>query len=154
MENNLSEKLLKDIGEFKTNLDSQTLKKLDLDLFERIIKRLESFSSECLECSQMLGSLDEHFNRLKSRKGQLYKMDFRDNGIKLNTIISHLQTKHKLVSEGQNLGIYLPLGLCIGLVFGMTIFDNIALGMPIGMCLGIAIGSSMDADAKKKGMTI
>lgn len=154
MENNLSEKLLKDMEELKTSLGPQTSKKLDLDLFERIIKRLESFSTECEECKRMLSNLEEYINRLKSRKEQLDKKDFRENGINLNTMISHLQSKHKLVREGQYLSIYMSLGLSIGLVFGLTIFNNIALGMPIGVCLGIAIGTSMDADAKKKGMTI
>lgn len=154
MENNLPEKLLKEIEELKTSTDIQIAKKLDLDLFERILKRLGAFSSECEECSQMLNELEEHINQLKARQGQLDKNDFNQNRSKLNSIISHLQKHHKLITEGYYVGIYMSLGMSIGLVLGLTVFDNIALGMPIGMCIGLAIGSGMDADARKKGMTI
>ncbi|WP_230497637.1 glycine zipper family protein [Pseudoneobacillus rhizosphaerae] len=43
--------------------------------------------------------------------------------------------------------------MSIGVVFGLTIFDNIGIGIPIGMCFRLAIGARMDADAKKKGNT-
>lgn len=154
MDNGLTEKLLKDIEELKANVDSKTAKMLDLDLFHRIIKRLGSFSVECEECSQSLNELENYIMQLKAKQGQFENNDFRQNKIKLNTIVVHLQKNHKLVTEGQYVGIYMSLGMSIGLVFGLTVFDNIALGLPLGMCIGIAIGSGMDADAKKKGMTI
>ncbi|WP_234028562.1 hypothetical protein [Lentibacillus sp. Marseille-P4043] len=70
--------------------------------------------------------------------------------------MSNLQKKHKLVEEGYYLGIFMSLGLSLGVVFGLTVLDIGLLGLPIGvgMCIGLAIGSGMDADAKKRGKTI
>ncbi|KAB8134770.1 glycine zipper family protein [Gracilibacillus oryzae] len=48
----------------------------------------------------------------------------------------------------------MAIGTSLGVVFGLSIFDNIALGIPIGIGVGIAIGSSLDQDAKKKGLVI
>lgn len=154
MENNLDKELLKELEELKTSIDIQTAKKLNLDLLQRIIKRLGEFSPECDECSQSLNVLEEYIKLLKDKKGQFDKNDLKQNSIKLNSITSHFQKQHKLVTEGYYLSIFMCLGMSIGLVFGLTIFDNIALGLPIGIGIGVAIGSGMDADAKKKGMVI
>lgn len=154
MGNNEFEKLLIDFEELKASIDVQTAKKLNLELFERIIKRVNSFSPDCEECSQTLKELEDHINKLKAKQGRFDKNDFKQNSTKTNDIISHLEKQHKLVTEGTYLGVYMSLGMSIGLVFGLTVFHNLALGMPIGMCLGIALGASLDADAKKKGMTI
>lgn len=154
MNNDLSEKLMKDIEELKSSINGQAVKKLDLDLLTRIVKKLDSISPECEKCSLTLDELEKHIKQLKDRGALLNENDFKQNKSKLNDIVSHLQKQHKLVTEGYYLGIYMSLGMSIGLVFGLLIFKNIALGLPIGMCLGIAIGSGMDADAKKKGMVI
>jgi hypothetical protein len=53
---------------------------------------------------------------------------------------------------------YMLFGVSLGLVFGLTVYNNISLGLPIGigvgMALGVAIGSGKDAEAKKKGQVI
>lgn len=149
-----SEKLFKDFEELKAAMDVKTAKSFNMELLERIIKRVDSFAPECEECSKTLKELEEHINRLKVKQGNFDKNDFRENSAKMNNIISHLQKQHKLITEGTYLGTYMCFGVSIGVVFGLTIFHNLALGMPIGMCLGIALGSAMDADAKKKEKTI
>jgi arginyl-tRNA synthetase len=148
------EKLLIDFKEFKTSIYGQTAKKLNLELFERIIKRLDSFSPECEECSKTLKELEGYISKLKVKQDRFDKNDFKENNTKINNIISHLEKQHKLVREGTYLGAYMCFGISIGLVFGLNVFHNLALGMPIGMCLGMALGTSLDADAKKKGKTI
>lgn len=154
MGNSESEKLLKDFEELKADMDIKTAKGFNMEQLERIIKRLNSFAPECEECSKNLKVLEEHINRLKAKQGSYDKNDFKENNVKMNNIISHLQKQHKLITEGTYLGTYMCFGVSIGVVFGLTIFHNLALGMPIGMCLGMALGSALDADAKKKGMTI
>jgi hypothetical protein len=149
-----SEKLLKDFRELKTAMDVKTAKNFNMELLERIIKRVDSFAPECQECSKTMKELEEHINKLNAKQGSFNKNDFKENSAKMNNIISHLTKQHKLITEGTYLGTYMCFGISIGVVFGLTIFHNLALGMPIGMCLGIALGSSMDADAKKKGKTI
>jgi hypothetical protein len=67
------------------------------------------------------------------------------------TFISHLQKKHKLVTDGTNLSMYISLGLSVGVVFGLLLLDNLALGISFGFSIGIAIGIGLDESAKKKG---
>lgn len=49
---------------------------------------------------------------------------------------------------------YMPLGMSLGVVFGLTVFDNLALGLPISVALGISIGVAKDSEARKKGLVI
>jgi hypothetical protein len=154
MDSEQFENLNRDLREFTDIIDSQKAKQLDLEMFNRIIKRLHSFSQECEECNIHLNDLSVHIKELKNRSAQLDDRDFKNHKTKINNIISHLQNKHHLVTEGHYLSIYMSFGMSIGLLFGMLIFDNLALGLPLGTALGIAIGSGVDADAKKKGKTL
>jgi hypothetical protein len=154
MNNNEFESLINDIKELKNNIDKEVAKKIDLDLLERIIKRLISFSTECEECTKMLDELGNDIDELKNKQGNFEKDDYKQYNKKIQLIIAHLQKNHKLVIEGYYLSIFMSLGLSIGLLFGLAIFDNIGLGMPIGVALGVAAGVNMDADAKKKGLVI
>ncbi|NMB19466.1 MAG: glycine zipper family protein [Firmicutes bacterium] len=43
----------------------------------------------------------------------------------------------------------MAVGLSLGLVFGLALFDNAGLGLAIGVALGAALGSGQDAKAKK-----
>jgi hypothetical protein len=42
------------------------------------------------------------------------------------------------------------LGLSLGVVFGLTIFDNLALGMGIGVAIGISFGVAFESSNSKK----
>jgi signal recognition particle GTPase len=154
MNNNEFESLTSEINNFKNSLNNEAVKKLDLDLLERIIKRLISFSVECEECKKILGELESYINEIKNKQGNFEKDDYKQYNDKIQLIIAHLQKSHKLITEGYYLSVFMCLGLSIGLLFGLTIFDNIGIGMPIGMALGVAVGASVDADTKKKGLVI
>lgn len=146
--------LIQELEKVKNNLTPHDAKKLDVDLIERMIIRLNSFSPDCEACRQLFLEMERELERLNAKQGLMEKVDLKQHDQMKNKIISHLQKEHKLVTKGLYLSIYMSLGMSIGLVFGMLIFDNLALGLPIGMVLGMAIGSGLDADAKKKGLTI
>ena len=71
----------------------------------------------------------------------------------INNIVKHLQKQHKLVTEGQYIGIGLAIGVGIGTALGVAL-DNTGVGTAIGTALGVAIGSYMDRKAKEEGRVI
>ena len=72
---------------------------------------------------------------------------------KINQIIKHLQSEHKLITQGQNVGLWISIGTAIGVAIGAGI-DSIGGGIPIGIGIGTAIGIALDAKAKKEGRVI
>ena len=71
----------------------------------------------------------------------------------MNNIIKHLQKSHKLITEGQNVGLWMSIGTALGIGIGSAM-DNTGVGFPIGMGLGLAIGTYLDNKAKKEGRII
>ncbi len=57
MEQELYNRLLNDISILKSELDKKTVKKLDLELLERIVKRLYSLDYE--ECNKYLEKIHD-----------------------------------------------------------------------------------------------
>ena len=60
-----------------------------------------------------------------------------------------LLKKYKMVSKGYYLTIWMPLGIAIGMPWGL-LFKNIALGLPLGIGIGLAIGGGLDRKAEKE----
>jgi len=71
----------------------------------------------------------------------------------INSIVSHLQKQHKLVTEGYYMGIGMTIGSGIGVSLGAAM-ENIGSGMPLGIGIGMAIGAALDAKAKRGGRII
>jgi hypothetical protein len=146
--------VLNHLAEIKGKYDEKDIKKLDLSLTERVAKRLDEFSGTCDTCSQILDDLEANLKNILLNKQSLDKDTIYAFHKHQKIYISHLSREHKLVREGHYASTYLALGTSLGLVFGLTVFDNIGLGLPIGLAVGLAIGSGMDADAKKQGKVI
>lgn len=68
-------------------------------------------------------------------------------------ITEYAQKELKLTTKKYYTGVYMVLGMPIGLVFGMMIFGtgSMAIGMLLGMTIGIAIGNARDKKAEKEG---
>ncbi len=132
----------------------QLVTKLQLNKCARIIEQLNTYSHDCKECQQLILQLESHLHELKNHLNNQGEIDDKIHKQTINQMVSHLEKKHNLISEGYYISIFLSIGICLGMVFGLTIFDDIALGLPIGLGIGIAIGTGLDADAKKKGKTI
>lgn len=148
------EELIKNIEEMKHDVDEKTATKLELDKYIRIIKRLDSFSTNCEECQKYLVELENHFENISSQVHQFTKEDYKNHNTKTNQVTSHLLKTHHLTSEHYYMTTFMSVGISLGIPLGLLLFDNVALGMPIGMSIGIAIGTGLDADAKKKGKII
>jgi len=152
--------IVKEIGRHKDKFSKRDYKKYKLDLLLRMAKIVASFSADCFECQNFQGKitkLAEDLGNLVQASKEERKSYFK----MINSILKHLQERHKLITEGENLGIWIGIGVAIGggmgIVFGIG-SDNIGMGIPIGAGIGIAIGSAigsyMDAKAKKEGKVI
>lgn len=140
------------ILQIKNQMDAKMAARLQLDLIERIARRLAEIG--CGDCKSMLSELDQQVTMILSNHGSIDKPAMKMHGKLVSGAQTHLMQKHQMVTEGYYMSVFMSLGMSIGLVFGLTLFDNIAFGLPIGLALGLAIGSGLDADAKKKGKVI
>ncbi len=150
---NWYDKTTKEINLYKDTLNKKDHKKYRLDLLQRVVKRVDGFSTTCGQCQLF----QQDITGLTTELGLLTQMP-RKEGVKsylrkINDIVKHLQKQHKLVNEGQYMGIGLAIGVGIGTALG-AIFDNTGVGTGIGTAIGIAIGAYLDRKAKKEGRII
>ncbi|WP_443124635.1 glycine zipper family protein [Halobacillus sp. B29] len=58
--------------------------------------------------------------------------------------------KNKKITGDTYLAVGIGIGLPLGSVLGLTIFDDLAIGAGIGLVLGITIGTAIDSNKTKK----
>ena len=141
------------INSYQYSLSKKEQKRYKLDLLLRVARRVADFSDECGQCqlfqpeittlTQDLGSLVQMPD--KARRKIYLKT--------INHIIKHLQSEHKLVTQGHNVGLWTAIGSGIGVALGAGM-DNVGGGIPIGIAIGVAIGIALDAKAKKEDRVI
>ena len=146
-------RVAREISSYQDTLSKKGYKKYKLDLLLRIAKRVDDFSGYCGECQmfqlevtrliQDLGNLIQIPN--KEERKSYFKT--------ISNMVKHLQKQHKLVSEGQYMGIGLAIGIGIGTAIGSAL-GNPGIGPAIGVAIGLAIGSYLDKKAKKEGRII
>jgi F0F1-type ATP synthase assembly protein I len=149
-----ADKLKTMLEKLENTVDEGTSKKLELEKCHRIIQKLSSFSADCEACEQYFADWESHILQIRDRADQLREEDVTQHKQKKDNISAHLQKEHKLVTSGYYLSIYMTMGMSLGVVFGLLIFDNIGLALPIGFGIGLAIGAGLDAEAEKKGMVL
>lgn len=130
---------------------TENTNKIDKDKTKKIAAKLVEFHTECEDCKRILSDIE---NQLKIMQIDATDEEWRDFNQTISQAKAHLIKQHKCVTSGYYLSTYMTLGTSLGVVFGLTLFDNIALGIPVGIAIGISIGSIMDGDAKKKGLVI
>lgn len=136
-------------------MSNKESKKYKLDLLLRIARRVDDFSPECGNCQlfqqeitklvQDLGFMLQAPNPNKEGRKRYSRA--------INNIVKHLQKEHHLVSDGQNMGIWMAIGVGIGTALGAAL-KNPAIGTALGVAIGLAVGSYMDKKAKKEGKVI
>ena len=141
------------INSYQDSLNKKGQKKYKLDLLLRVARRVADFSDECGQCqlfqpdittlARELGNLVQMPD--KARRKRYLK--------KINHIIKHLQSEHKLVTQGHNVGLWTAIGSGIGVALGAGM-DNVGGGIPIGIAIGVAIGIALDKKAKKEDRVI
>lgn len=151
----LREYLLKEIADIRSKITPEITKRLKLDLTEKIVHRLSSFSNGCIECQNYMHSLEVNLKDIKEVVFQKEQNLLKGYFTNLKSITMHLQKKHKFVTEGYYTNIYMSMGVALGLPFGTSfslLLDNLAftgIGLPIGLIIGLSIGAALDKKAKK-----
>lgn len=143
--------LLRRTQHLMETVDEKLARSLELDLLERIIRRMQSLN--CPSCAAYVPELSAHLARFEDHippDKPLVKA-YRKT---IEAIKAHLQKEHEIVPEGLFMSIYMSVGMSLGVALGLAVFDNLAMGLPIGMLIGLGIGAGLDADKKKKGLTL
>ncbi|WP_208586176.1 glycine zipper family protein [Gracilibacillus suaedae] len=55
-------------------------------------------------------------------------------------------SKNKKTTSNTYLAFGIGIGLPLGAVLGLTIFDNLAIGAGIGLVFGITVGTAIDSN--------
>lgn len=134
----------------KDTLSEKDYRKYKLDLLLCLARRVGSFSALCTECQnrkQEITALTNDLANLSLMSKAARKSYFKA----LGDITKHLQKQHKLVTEGQYIGIGMAIGGAIGVALSAVLEGG---GLPIGIGIGAAFGFYLDAKAKKEGRVI
>ncbi|KHF38172.1 hypothetical protein [Halalkalibacter okhensis] len=148
------DELMHVIDNMNERLDNPITKKLQLEKTGHAAEKLFIYGKECEDCRQQFTLLEDQLMQLNNQGNIIEELDINKHRKQVKEILSHLEKKHKVISEGYYLSICMSIGLGPGMIFGLTVFDNIALGMSFGLCIGVAVGVALDANAKKKGLVI
>lgn len=124
-----------------------------LDRFLKMARRVDEFAPTCPQCRLYQPEIDRMLRDLAADAPQILKEQKRSFLGGMEAVLSHLHKTHGLISEGQNVGIWLGIGSAIGLALGAGL-SNPAIGIPIGVALGLIVGTALDARAKKDGKVI
>jgi len=152
-----TKKILEQLGTIEKNISEKRIKKINLPLTKRVIKRLDEFSEACNACQGRLNDFSIIIEKIIQGNDQRIDKELETL---INDTTTHLEKVHNLVPENHYTNTYMAYGVAFGLVFGggfsQLINQNafIASGLPIGIGLGLAIGSKLDEDAKKEGLQI
>jgi len=147
------DKTSKEITLHQDNLNKKEAKKYKLDLLLRLTKRVADFCPECGHCQlfqQEITTLTQDLGNLIQMPDKQRRKNYRK---KINHIVKHLQSEHKLITQGQNLGLWISIGTAIGVAIGAGM-GNVGGGIPIGLAIGTAVGIALDAKAKKEDRVI
>ena len=136
----------------KPGLTLKDQKRLRLPLVVKIARHLEALSIGCETCPghrTAISGLVDSLDKVDDWTLADWKAYYRS----LDGIIKHLKTAHKMVEEGDNVAMWIGVGVAIGAGIGVA-FGQIAIGAGIGVAFGVAAGGMMDAVAHKQGRVI
>ncbi len=123
------------------------------DRFLKLARRVDEFTPTCARCKALQPEMDKILADISENAPQIPINQKRAYLGGMETLYSHLKKTHGLISEGQNMGLWLAIGTAIGIALGAAI-QNPLIGIPIGLAVGFVIGNVMDARAKKEGKII
>ena len=141
------------IHSYQSTLSKKEQKKYKLDLLERLSRRVAEFSPQCGECQIYQQEISAYLGELGNLSQMRDKTRLKYYTKKLNRMVKHLQSQHKLVPQGHNVGIWTAIGTAIGVAIGAGM-ESVGMGIPIGTAIGVAIGMLLDSRAKKEDRVI
>lgn len=139
-------KVTKDIQNSISRLNSSLKEKdsvaLDLELFEKMIIRFDYLSARCRECKSLLEEAQPHFKELVENKGKMDRAIRKRHEKLRESMLKHLRKGHGLYRIGHFMGIYVPLGIAIGVTLGLInsklLYYTVA-GGAVGYLIGLLV---------------
>ena len=147
------EKITGEIALHRQNLSKREAKKYKLDLLLRVARRVADFSPECGHCQLFqpeITTLTQDLGNLIQMPDKAGRKRYRK---KITHMVKHLQSEHKLITQGHHVGLWISIGTAIGVAIGAGM-GNVGGGIPIGLAIGTAVGIALDAKAKKEDRVI
>ncbi len=146
------------MGSYQASLTPKEVKKYKLDLLLRLARRVADFSEECGQCQVFqpdITQMGQELGTLSKRSKDARRAYAR----KIKLIVRHLQSRHKLVTEGRYRKLGMAIGSGVGAAFGGILSAagagaGLGGGAGIGAGLGMTLGAGLDAKAKKDGRVI
>ncbi|HEY51807.1 MAG TPA: glycine zipper family protein [Dehalococcoidia bacterium] len=138
---------------YKSSLSKREQKKYQLDLLERVSRRVAEFNEECGECQLFQQEITAYVNELGNMVHLSDNTRRKQYRRRLKQTVRHLQSQHKLVPKGHHVGLWISIGTGIGVAIGAAM-GKTGVGIPIGIAIGVAIGMMLDARAKKEDRVI
>ena len=153
IENRWHEEISGKIGAYQSSLSNKEQKKYQLDLLQRVTRRVAGFYEACGECQLFQQEITAYVNELGNMIHLADNTRRKQYGKRLKQIVKHLQSQHKLVSKGYYVGIWTSIGTGIGVAIGAAM-GTVGAGIPIGIGIGVVIGMMLDNKAKKEDRVI
>jgi hypothetical protein len=141
------------ISSYQSSLSKKEQKKYQLDLLQRVTRRVAGFYDECGECQLFQQEITAYVNELGNMVQLSDNISRKRYAKRLKQTVRHLQSQHKLVPKGYYVGIWTSIGTGIGVAIGAGM-GTVGAGIPIGIGIGVAIGMMLDAKAKREDRVI
>jgi hypothetical protein len=141
------------VASVKSSIGDADSRDYHLDRFLKLALRVDEFAPTCPKCRLLQPEMDQSLRDLGANAPRIPIDQKRKFLGGMETIYTHLKKTHGLISEGQNMGLWLALGTAFGVALGAAI-QNPLIGIPIGLALGFVIGNVLDNRAKKASKVI
>ncbi len=151
-ENHWQQATLEAIQQQRSGLEAKAQKKHQLDLLERVVRRISEFSTGCSDCLSLQGLITELVSGLNGQ-GPADRVGLKAYRKKLRSLTHHLYKRHRLRPTGSMIAIGITLGSAVGISLGNGM-SNIGAGIGLGTSIGMALGVGLEARAKREGRTI
>jgi hypothetical protein len=148
-------KLVRDIEEHRPDFTDKQLRVYQVDLMLRTALRVKDASDTCETCrdfQRTLSRMEEEFQELPESKAQRHYQ-----AQQLRLMAEHFVKAHRLAPPRYYTRLYANYGIVAGLLFGigvgLLVLNNglyLPLGVIVGVGLGAAYGSSEDASVKRE----
>lgn len=148
-------KLVRDIDEHRQDFTDKQLRAYQVDFMLRIASRVKEASDACETCRDFqhtLSRMEEEFPELPGSKAQRhYQVQ------QLRLMAEHFVKAHRLSPPKYYTRLYTNYGIVAGLLFGIAVglllLNNglyLPLGLIVGGVFGAAYGMSEDASMKRQ----
>jgi len=146
--------IIKDLNELRRQLDFNTRRKLQIEVYANIVARTQNLNIDAKEYDGYLMEMSNLIKELKDTEGDIKFNQIRALKKVRKDIVEILIKEHNFVQRGKYLTMLGISGVVIGGLFGLFVMDYPLLGALLGTIIGIGIGSKLDHDAKEEGLQL